>query len=101
MKRWIVFDLEGPEFTCLNTEQEAREVAKKWLKCYRDDAARGGWFEVMDNVVGVAEIKVTTVETRRETREEYEARGEEWPWSEDEVCDYGLVDVERSPDTAR
>lgn len=98
MKRWIVFDLESVDFVCCEAEQDARRIAERWLNNYRDHRNNGSELE---NIISVAEIKVTTVKTKRETREEYEARNEEWLWDEDEICDYGLADVKRSPDTAR
>lgn len=97
-KNWVVFDLWGHDFECVETEECAHEIAKRWLDDYRDHAPTDGWPEDMTGVVGYAEIKEATVQTKHETKEQYKAHDEEWPYYDrwDEICDYELQPVRQS-----
>ncbi len=97
MKRWIAFDLFEHDFEMVEDEKRARAIAERWLDDYRQDAPSDGWPEDMEGLIGCAQVRTATVETKCETQEEYKARDEEWPYLDqwDAIYDYGFVEIEQ------
>ena len=96
-KRFFSYDYDGDGFQGWNTAKEAKADAEKALEAYRDEAGSEGWPEDIETLVLWGEIKEIPIVVNRETRADYDADDEEWPYSDafEEVFDMQLKPIER------
>jgi hypothetical protein len=91
--RYIAGNEETGDYEVFETEKEAREWCEAWLEDYRND----GEFpeDLCNGGVFWGEIKEQSVYTVCATKEQCEARGEEWDWEHPEIGDIGMEPVWR------
>ncbi len=92
MKRFFSYAYDEDGFQRWDTAEEAEAAAKTARDAYRDDASGDGWPENIEQLVMWGEVKEAPVIGKRETKAEYEADGEEWPYDNawDEIYDVQL-----------
>ena len=93
MKRYFVWDRDNNEVILWDTAEEAKEDAEKTLGYCRDDEFGDGWPEHEETCIIWGKIMEAPRQVNHETKKQYEARGEEWPYDGDEVYDLQLAPV--------
>ena len=99
MKRYFSFDQEEMDFGFWDTPEQAKAAAERSLQSYRDYAPEEGWPENEETCAVWGEIKEWPHRSNFEKRIDYEAHGEEWPYSDgfDEVYQLTLRGDDDAP----
>ena len=93
MKRYFVWERENNNVVLWDTIEEAKRDAEITLEYYCDEAENYGRSEDEETCVILGKIMEAPQRVNRETKKQYEARGEEWPYDGDEVYDLQLAPV--------
>ena len=93
MKRYFVWERENNVVCLWDTAEEAKKDAENALEACRDEAGSEGWPEDEETCVIWGKIMEAPRQVNHETKKQYEARGEKWPYDGDEVYDLQLAPV--------
>ena len=94
MKRYFVWERENNVVCLWDTAEEAKKDAENALEACRDEAGSEGWPEDEETCVIWGKISEAPRQVNRETQEQYEVRGEEWPYDD---CDDVVYDLQLAP----
>jgi len=93
VKRYFVWERENNNVVLWDTIEEAKKDAEETLGYYCEEAENDGRSEDEETCVIWGKIMEAPRQVNHETKKQYEARGEEWPYDGDEVYDLQLAPV--------